>query len=511
MKSKIAFFFGAALAAALCLLLPALAGAQTIVRSFNGDRGKSLATCEPGKTRCGRQPEMNVASNGRQLVQVTWQNVNVYDYNGKLLRSTSMSDFIARAGLNPKTPDEKDPFEPLVVFDEFIGRWIITITCHSDCFMVSASSDPTGKWGGVYPTCLDNGPCLNHDPALHIGYDKNGIYYCGGHIGDDNPHTVPTVAYDCMAIPPGEVKAIADGVKPTHLNRVHNMPLAILPAIDHNPQKAPNAPELFATRTCGRQEPGACQRSENFPLEWLVDTFTWKGRTGTYNAGGEQVIKTDIGSRENKWLYNKPCCGKLDSMPQKGSDIPLRVAGIHAMENLVQSGSHLYAVVGSGPCTHDCGRQGVDKNNVMFYVDLDCSKPSACFVAQTAKIAGDDIRPSFGTVGVDHAGNVGIVAISSSETTDLSMLLWTRKKTDPPNTFAGPTTIVAGTEPYTCFPDRKIAFLASAVGIHTSLDPLDGSKLWVTHQWGGDATPCVWMTRIVEYQIAGKSTQKRKK
>jgi len=479
--------------------------AQTIVRSFNGDQGKSLATCDLGKTRCGRQPEMNVASNGKQLVQVTWQNVNVYDYNGKLLRSTPMSDFIAHAGLNPKTPDGKDPFEPLVVYDEFIGRWIITVTCHSDCFMVSASSDPMGSWGGVYPTCLDNGPCLNHDPALHIGYDKNGIYYCAGHIGDDNPHTVPTVAYDCLAIPPGEVKAIAGRKNPTHLNRIHNMPLGIQPAIDHNPSKAATAPEFFATRTCSRAEPGACQRSVNFPLEWLVDTFTWKGLTGTYNAGGEQVIKTDVGSKEDKWLYNVPCCGKLDSIPQRGSDVPLRSAGIHAVENVAQLGSHLYAVTGSGPCTHDCGRQGVDKNNLMIYVDLDCSRSNACFVSQTAKISGDNIRPAFGTVGVDDAGNVGIVAISSTETTDLSILLWTHKKTDPPNTFEGPTTIIAGTEPYTCFPDRKIALLASAVGILTARDPLDGSKLWTTHQWGGDATPCVWMTRIVEYQIGGKS------
>jgi len=35
------------------------------------------------------------------------------------------------------------------------------------------------------------------------------------------------------------------------------------------------------------------------------------------------------------------------------------------------------------------------------------------------------------------------------------------------------------------------------------IDPIDGSKLWTTQHWGGDAGRCVWTTRIVEYQIDG--------
>lgn len=496
------------LGSALCLLLLPVATGQSVLRSFNGDKGLSLATCDPAKTRCGRQPEMNVASNGKQIVQVTWQNVSVYDYNGNQLRSTPMSKFISDAGLDPTPPDGKGPFEPHVIFDEFIGRWIVTVTCSNDCMMVSASADPAGAWRGVNPTCLQNGPCLNRDPALHIGYDRNGIYYCGGHIGDDHPGTVPKVAYDCLAIPSAEVKSIAEGKPPAHINRLHNMPLDILPAIDHNPKKAPTAPEFFAAKTCSRAEMGGCQRSTNFPFEWLVDTFTWDGPTGAYNAGGEQTIKTDVGSKQDKWLYNLPCCGAIASMPQKGSDIALRAAESHRLINLVQVGSHLYGALGSGPCKQDCGRQGADPNNIMFYVDLDCSKTSKCVVAQTAKIADKDASPVFGTVGVDDAGNVGIVAESSTEATDLSILMWTHKKKDAPNTFEGPVTIVAGTEPYTCLNTNKLALIANAVGVLTVRDPLDGKKLWTTQQWGGDATPCVWTTRILQYDLTGKPPAK---
>ena len=119
---------------------------------------------------------------------------------------------------------------------------------------------------------------------------------------------------------------------------------------------------------------------------------------------------------------------------------------------------------------------------------------------------GEDFRnfnPTFATVGVDKAGNVGIVAESSTSATDLSVLLWTHRKTDAPNTFNGPTTIVSGTQPYTCLNTNNFALIGNAAGILTALDPADGTKLWTSQQWSNDAARCVWKTRIVQYQIAG--------
>jgi hypothetical protein len=83
------------------------------------------------------------------------------------------------------------------------------------------------------------------------------------------------------------------------------------------------------------------------------------------------------------------------------------------------------------------------------------------------------------------------------------VLLWTRRKTDPPNTFQDPVTIVSGTRPYTCLGD-KMALIGNTVGLLTALDPVDGTKIWTIQQWSNDARPCAWNTRIVEYQIGGK-------
>jgi len=500
---------------AACFVFMSLpVGAQTIVRSFDGDKGPETAQCNAEEVRCGRQAEMMAAANGKQVVQVTWQHVNIYDYNGKLLHSTSLPDFIRKAGLDPMPQarranvTEKGPFEPHIVFDEFIGRWIINLSCLNDCFMVSASSDPAGAWHGVYLTCLQGGPCLNNDPSLQLGYDKNGVYHCAAHLGDDNPNTIKGVAYDCFAIPPEEVKGIGEGKEPGHLNRKHNMMMHIRPAVDQSPRKATNAPALFAARTCDRSVPGGCQNAHNFEFQWLVTSFTWNGANGTW--GEDHSIKTDVGSQQDKWLYNVPCCGPKAAIPQAGSDIGVRAQESHRLNNLVQNGSHLQVVFSSGPCTQDCGAQGEDKSNVMFWADLDCTNTNACRVAQTAKIAGPDAL--FPSIGVDNKGNVGIVAASSSEKDYLSILLWTHRTTDPANTFNPPITVVAGTKPYTCPNRMNLALIASAVGMLTVRDPLDGSKLWTTHQYSGDATPCVWNSRIIEYQpgVATKSAGKTK-
>src|SRR5713226_7162036 len=118
-----------ALSTTLCLLISAAQSkAQTIVHSFDGDTGPGLAACQTGVTHCG-WPDMDAGVDGKQVVQVTWQNFRVYDYSGRLLKSTPMTTFIRNAGLNPIPPPNRKPagpvapgpYEPHVVFNEFLN------------------------------------------------------------------------------------------------------------------------------------------------------------------------------------------------------------------------------------------------------------------------------------------------------------------------------------------------------------------------------------------------------
>jgi hypothetical protein len=495
---------------AVCgLMVSGVAVGQAIVASFDGDKGPGQAVCETAARQCRQIPEMDAGTNGKVVVQVTWQNVRVYDYSGKLLQSTLMTDFIRKAGLDPIPParpnappatQARGPIEPHVAFDEFIQRWIVTVTGASDSMIVSATADPRGEWHGVNLSCLQGGPCLNMDPAVHLGFDKNGVYYCGGHLGEGNANTIEGVAYDCFAVTSAQAAGIGAGNPPTEINRAHSMPLDIMPAIDHTKDKKADAPAYFVTKSCTRAVVGGCQNGMNDPFVWVVESFTWNGAKGTYK---EQLVKTEVGSKENRWLYSKPCCGALGSSKQAGSDtIELRGVESHRLTNLAQWGAHVQGVMGSGPCTKDCGAHGVDKNNVLLWFDLDCSKPDACVVSQTAKLGGGDFNVTFATVGIDATGNTGIVANTWNAESNLSVVLWTRKRTDAPNTFRGPLTVVKGTQPYTCT-TPKFSTIGNAAGILTALDPSDGTRLWTTEQWGSDAAPCVWGTRIVSYRIAG--------
>lgn len=490
----------ALLLASFALVIP-VARAQTIT-SFEGDRGPGAEVCtKDGPIHCDRA-EMDLAASGRQVVQVTWQNVNVYDPAGKLLKSTPLAQLIRDAGLDPDPGKGRGQFEPHIVYDEFIERWIITVTCKNDCTLVSASADATGAWGGTYLSCLHGGPCLDRNPGIKLGYDKNGVYVCGGHIGDDNPNTVPKVSYDCFAVPPDEVKAIAQGTAPVHTNRSHNMPLDIVPAVDHDRSKAPSAPAFFVNKSCDRTAQYACQRSASFSFHWIVNTFTWNGATGSYNGGGaQQVIKTDVGSKENKWVYNTPCCGETMSIPQAGSEITLRAAPSHRLMNVVQRDGHLYGVLGTGPCADSCGTQGTDANNILIWVDLDCSQPAACVVGRTAKLANPELHLEFGTIGVDDAGSLGIVGTASSARSNLSVLLWTLKHDNPAKIFSGPITVATGTKPYGCMNEKNMVPMGNSVGLLTALDPIDRQTLWTTQQWANDAAPCVWSTQIVGYKV----------
>ena len=141
----------------------------------------------------------------------------------------------------------------------------------------------------------------------------------------------------------------------------------------------------------------------------------------------------------------------------------------------------------------------------MFWLDLDCSDAARCVVSRTAKISGD-FNPEFASIGADEQGNLGIVAASSTARSNLGVLLWTLSASDPSNSFRGPISIVAGTKPYTCQRENSLEPIGNSVGILTGRDPADGLELWTTAQWSNDQAPCVWNTRIVQYQVAGSKT-----
>ncbi len=383
-----------------------------MIVQFDGEAGGGIAACPGTPPKCRQIPELNVASNGTQVAQITWSSFNVYDTTGKPLSSTALPAFVTAAGVSPTNAASGFPYEPHVLYNELIGRWMVTTTCKYDCFLVSATSDATGAWQGIY--LAQNG----NDPGIHLGYDKNGVYL--SEFGSGTDANTASYSYDFFAIPSAEVQWTTS-FTPTHLNQVHGTPLDGMPIIDNNPNKLATDPAFFMAKTCTS---GSCQNGSNFSFEWLVTEVTWSGTTATYSA--DQLVQTAVGSAKDQWVFNTEL-----NTGQLGSTTPIRSAESHRVMDVIQDGTHLQAVLASGPCTASCGAQGADANDLLFWVDLDCSTPTACTVSQTAKISSATTSYVFPSLGVDSNGNVGITAAALSATTDPSILLWGHRVSGP--------------------------------------------------------------------------------
>jgi hypothetical protein len=470
-------------------------GGFSILHSFDGDFGA-------GATGRGK-PEMNVAANGSQVAQVTSQNFVVFDYTGKTLATTSMTALVTSAGLNPMGVNIKQPFEPHVVFDEFIQRWVISVTCLYDCVLVSDGPDATkATWKGFY---LDN---YGGDPSIHLAYDKNGVYFSEVVLANFNPDT-PCCSTTVFAIPNGEMQWTTT-LAPAHKNKTLGKPHETMLVNDHDPSKAPGAPTFFLARTC--PSGNSCQGNSstlitNQAFQWIVSYGTWSGTTFTITsnhtsvcAGGaspsDQCVRTDPNGTSDRWLYNTP----IDPS-QPGSSMKLRGAEIHRIIDAMQEGNHLHVVMGSGPCTSNCGVHGVDSADIAIWADLDCSTLASCKVGQTQKISIAD-HVLWPTIGVDPNGNVGIFANTVSATaTHLGIEAWSHAASAAAGTLTGPTTVMAGTTAYTCsLATSNTAQTGNPVGVATVRDPLDPTALWVSEQYAASTADCHWQTRIVEYR-----------
>jgi hypothetical protein len=473
----------------------AASGAFTILHSFDGD----FASSATGRGK----PEMNVAANGTQVAQVTWQNVNIYDYSGTLVKTTPLPQLITSAGLNPNG-STGFPFEPHIIYDEFIQRWVITATCSLDCVLVSDGADPTSSnWKGFY---LDN---YGNDPSIHLGYDKNGVYFSEVVLTNPNPDT-PIGSTTVFAIPAAELQWTTT-LNPAHRNKTVGKPIETMIVTDHDPTKLAGAPAFFIGRTC--PSGNSCQGNAASPItnqafRWIISYGTWSGSTFTVTsnhtsvcAGGaapaDQCIRTDPNGSSDRWLYNTP----IDPN-QPGTATKLRAAEIHRVIDAMQVGTHAHVVMGSGPCGSSCGAHGTDSNaDIFLWADFDCSTLNACTLSQTQKVALTDhlLWPS---IAVDPSGNVGIIANTVNSTTKyLSIEAFSHHAADAPGVLSGPTPVIAGTTSYTCsLSTTNPAQTGNPVGVSSFRDPLDPTALWVSQQYANDSGDCHWRTRIIEYR-----------
>ena len=154
--------------------------------------------------------------------------------------------------LNP----QKDPNDPRIIYDPLSERWFACAagTTVPDCFLaVSTSSDPTQPWKGVKLPL----PPIN--PYMKMGVDKNGLYICSCNGKPDLQQ-----AMNCYVIPKSDAIAPGGPVL-THGQTFTNLQFSSMPAMDLDPSKAADAPEvLLANEFSG----GTCDRLYLYRITW---------------------------------------------------------------------------------------------------------------------------------------------------------------------------------------------------------------------------------------------------
>jgi hypothetical protein len=438
----------------MLLLASPLSVAQTIFTQFDGDIGAGgSATSKPTYRD---HPDATVAANGSQVVEVTGQNVNVYSYEGKLLKSTRTSDFINNAGVKAETVSN-----PRIIYDPFVGsgRWIVTCSCSGDFVIVSSGPDAASStWKGVALSGTTG------DLTMKPGFDKNGLYV--------TEYAQQGFLYQGFAIPSADLNwSGTKNISLKNLNRFQNLEFEIMPAIDWNPSKLTKEPAYWSTRT------GPNQQGTNVAFQIVVRALTWSGSTAKLSEA--KLVPTSF-------EYNTPVDEAQPGPPN------IRGMESHRTYSVQQAGDHLHVLEASGPSL----RSG-EQHNLFFWLDI---KVPSMKMFQSAKIASPSIGFLFPSLAVDKNQNVLMVATGVSSMQYASVYLFSHSAKDKANAVKGPALVTPGTAVYgKCNNKTPVGW-----GTYTTVvnEAGDLNKMWVVSQYANSTTPCKWYTRLLQVQLA---------
>jgi hypothetical protein len=275
--------------------VPARAAAVLeVVCAFEGNKGP------------GWKAAANVmgAVGPRHVVDFTEGGFTVHDKTtGEVRRHLSQHEFWGQVEPAGSIDPQEDANDPWMVYDPLSQRWFATVagTNPGDPFLaVSTSPDPTETWRGAKL------PLPTIDPGMKTGVDRNGPY-----IPCANGSSDPAEALDLYVIPKAD--AIAPG-GPV-LTRAQTLPklvYAAFPAVDLDPDKAPDAPALllnneFGGTTCSRlylykvtwSGPGASiSEVQTIPLS---TTYATPRMEGTQPEDGVKLMES--GGRRNDCAF----------------------------------------------------------------------------------------------------------------------------------------------------------------------------------------------------------------
>lgn len=377
---------------------------------------------------------------------------------GKELQRFSQREFWRRVEpINSLLP-QTEANDPRILYDPLSQRWFACAAGApvADCFLaVSTSSNPTGPWKG---TKLPLPPI---DPYMKMGVDKNALYICSC---NGNPDW--RKAMNCYVIPKSDL-ITANGPILTHAQTFTNLPMGLMPAMDLDPTKLADAPEVLLVN----------EFSEGICSKLFLYKINWSGRKASIS--GPQTIslsRTYLTPTDNYAIQPTPG----PKLRAGGGNRRLESAFVYKGSVFGCNGAKLTPN----------SRPGI----LWYEVRIsDGALLQEGFIDDTK---ADYLHPS---LAVDRHGNIGIGCTRTSETEYPSVYVMMRAATDPPNTMRAPILAVRGTTYYK-YADIQAINLSHYSS--TCIDPSNPDLIWTYQAYGNSTVDKQWCTAWAAFRLS---------
>lgn len=386
----------------------------------------------------------------------------VYDKaTGKVVERLSQSEFWTKRVAASYSMDPEAKYnDPKLIYDPLSDRWFATVAPNNISYLaVSTSGDPTKLWRGVIL------PLPRVDPGLTTGVDKNGLYVCAA-----NGNADPQQGLDCCAIPIADATNV-NGPVLTHAQSFTKLHFMAYPAMDINPNKAPDAPAILMNNE--------------------FNGFTGSGKLYLY-----KII----------WSGNKASISKAQTIPlsrtydtsrmeceQPGPAPKLRAVSSVRTESIVVHGDSVFG------CHAAKLKPEMHTGIVWYEVRIEDGA-----LLQEGFIDDPKCDYLYPSLALDRAGNLGIGCSRVSQTEYPSTYVMMRAATDPPNTMRPPVLVTPGTTAYKWGAAESIAWCHYS---STYIDPSDPDLLWTCQPFSTSSVDKEWCVSWAAFKLSTAKTK----
>jgi hypothetical protein len=375
---------------------------------------------------------------------------------GKVRRHLSQHEFWNRVEPAGSIDPQKDANDPWMVYDPLSQRWFATIAGTSPgvpFLAVSVSSDPMQAWQGVKL------PLPQIDPGMKIGVDKNGLYISCANGASDLKE-----ALDLYVIPKADAIAPGGPVL-TRAKTFSKLVYAAFPAVDLDPDKAPDAPAVLLNNEFGGT---TCSRLYLYKI-------TWSG------------LKASISEVQAIPLSRAYATPRMQGIQPED--------GVKLMESGGRRNNCVFVRGGSVFGCNGAQRTADSRPGILWYE----VRIRDGALLQEGFVDDPDHDYLYPSMAVDSQGNIGIGCTRTSATEFPSVCVIMHAVGDPAGTMRPPVVAVKGT---TVFKYAGVAATNFSNYSTTCIDPSADDPLWTYQGYANSTVDRQWCTAWAAFKLS---------